>query len=64
MCTHNIYKCYRKTILKVRALENQQNYMHQTKAQIIVLFDLTIYVPSTIFQLNRDGSSCVEPVLS
>ena len=29
-----------------------------------VLFDLFLYVPSTIFQLNRDGSSWVEPVLS
>ena len=28
------------------------------------LFDLIFYVPSTIFQLNRDGSSWVEPVLS
>ena len=28
------------------------------------LFDLTLYVPSIIFQLNRDGSSWVEPVLS
>ena len=28
------------------------------------LFDLILYVPSTIFQLNRDGSSLVEPVLS
>ena len=28
------------------------------------LFDLIRYVPSTIFQLNRDGSSWVEPVLS
>ena len=28
------------------------------------LFDLTLCVPSTIFQLNRDGSSWVEPVLS
>ena len=28
-----------------------------------VLFDLILYVPSTIFQLYRDGSSCVEPVL-
>ena len=26
-------------------------------------FDLILYVPSTIFQLNRDGSSWVEPVL-
>ena len=28
------------------------------------LFDLILYVPSTIFQLNWDGSSWVEPVLS
>ena len=28
------------------------------------LFDLILYVPSTIFQLNRDGSSWVGPVLS
>ena len=31
---------------------------------IFCLFDLILYVPSTIFQLNRDGSSRVEPVLS
>ena len=30
----------------------------------LCLFDLIFYVPSTIFQLNRDGSSWVEPVLS
>ena len=28
------------------------------------LFDLIFYIPSTIFQLNRDGSSWIEPVLS
>ena len=28
------------------------------------LFDLILYVPSTIFQLNREGSSWVEPVVS
>ena len=28
------------------------------------LFDLILYVPSTNFQLNRDESSLVEPVLS
>ena len=31
---------------------------------IICMFDLILYIPSTIFQLNRDGSSWVEPVLS
>ena len=30
----------------------------------IVLFDLILNIPSTIFQLCRDGSSWVEPVLS
>ena len=30
----------------------------------LCLFDLILYIPSTIFQLNRDGSSWVEPVLS
>ena len=28
------------------------------------LFDLILYVPSTIFQLCRDRSSWVEPVIS
>ena len=30
----------------------------------VCLFDLILYVSSTIFQLNRDRSSWVEPVLS
>ena len=30
----------------------------------VCLFVLIIYIPSTIFQLNRDVSSWVEPVLS
>ena len=30
----------------------------------LILFDLILYVPSTIFLLNRDGSFWVEPVLS
>ena len=30
----------------------------------VCVFDLILYVPSKIFQLNRDGSSWVEPVLS
>ena len=30
----------------------------------VCLFDLILYVPSTIFQLNGDRSSWVEPVLS
>ena len=31
---------------------------------IMLLFDLILYVPSTISQLNREGSSWVETVLS
>ena len=31
---------------------------------IVCLFGLILYVPSTIFQLYRDGSSWIEPVLS
>ena len=34
------------------------------ESSIFCLFVLVLYVPSTIFQLNRDGSSWVEPVLS
>ena len=30
----------------------------------VCLFDFILYVPSTIIQLYRDGSSWVEPVLS
>ena len=30
----------------------------------LFLFDLILNILSTIFQLNRDGSSWVEPVLS
>ena len=32
--------------------------------KIYCLFDLILYVPSSIFQLYRDGSSWVEPVIS
>ena len=35
-----------------------------TNIGLFCLFDLILYVPSTIFQLNRDGSSWGEPVLS
>ena len=40
------------------------NFKFVVKITDFCLFDLIIYVPSTIFQLNRDGSSWVEPVLS
>ena len=37
---------------------------HLTEKFLFCLSDLILYVPSTIFQLNRDGSSWVEQVLS
>ena len=46
---------------------HQNRYMYPLPIQfgdIYVLFDLILYIPSTIFQLNRDGSSWVEAVLS
>ena len=38
-------------------------FVHKTLSAAIFLY-LILYVPSTIFQLNRDGSPWVEPVLS
>ena len=35
-----------------------------TTVCLFCLFGLILYIPSTIFQLNRDMSSWVEPVLS
>ena len=35
-----------------------------TISKLFCLFVLILYVPSTIFHLNKDGSSWVEPVLS
>ena len=39
-------------------------YVFPYFTRCMILFDLILYVPSTIFQLYRDGSSWVEPVLS
>ena len=44
--------------------KSMQNYPVGKALIKAYLFDLILYVPSTIFQLCRDGSSCVEPVLS
>ena len=38
--------------------------IHVLDDKVTSLFDLILYVPSTIFQLDRDGSSWVEPVQS
>ena len=47
----------------VRKAEKMER-MSKAKIEVFCLFDLILYVPSTIFQLNRDGSSWVEPVQS
>ena len=43
---------------EVKEIQNNKNFA------ALVLFDLILYVPSTIFQLIRDGSDWVKPVLS
>ena len=48
-------------LLRLGFLDVCRMYMYYL---LFVLFDLILYVPSTIFQLNRDGSSWVELVLS
>ena len=45
-------------------LEIQMFYISDIYGGVIFGFDLILYVTSTIFQLYRDGSSWVEPVLS
>ena len=42
----------------------QQQHPLQWVHKKCCLFVLIVYVPLPIFQLNRDGSSLVEPVLS
>ena len=59
-----------KHILMVDSVESKTSciakgqFVPNKDYQYKILFDLILYVPSTIFQLNRDGSSRVEPVLS
>ena len=53
--------------LEGKRISNASLYYMQYGAnpiKIDCLFDLILYAPSTIFQLCRDGSSWVEPVLS
>ena len=56
------------TSKELRNKENKHNFKLKIFAYqdigVIDLFDVILYVPSTIFQLCRDGSSWVEPVLS
>ena len=49
---------------KIVHLNNSESLNQGITKSYFVLFDLILYVPSTIFQLNRNRSSWVEPVLS
>ena len=53
----SIYK-----IKSTKSIFNESRSKHLDR--YVCLFDLILYIPSTIFQLNRDRSSWVEPVLS
>ena len=44
--------------------KNTSTFLTAFPCYDLFLFDLIFYVPSTIFQLNRDECSWVEPVLS
>ena len=47
-----------------KTLISKLHILYHINIKLLVLFDLFLSIPSTIFQLNRDGSSWVEPVLS
>ena len=55
-------------VLKEMELEAEYKAQHEQfrydMFSCFVLFDLILYVPSTIFQICRDRSSWVEPVQS
>ena len=52
------------SLLVVTSLSAKLFMKHEELSMVYDLFDLILYVPSTIFQLNRDGSSWVVPILS
>ena len=63
-----------QTHMQCKVMRNHNDYFYRfntthltkglSKQCRFCLFDLILYVPSTIFQLCGDGSSWVEPVLS
>ena len=59
MCVSNILRI----LPRVPGYAIKPNSVHVT-VDMYCLFDLILYIPSTIFQLCRDASSWVEPVLS
>ena len=59
---HKTQKKLSKSFRAGHSCETAQKDMNDS--WFVCLFDLILYVPSTIFQLNKDGTSWVEPVLS
>ena len=59
--SHHIHLHICTSALKVLTLVSK--LLSLIDADFVCLFDLILYVPSTIFQLNRERSSWVEPVL-
>ena len=61
-----LYDCIKFVSYTLCILYNHNTHTEKNRPSclFVCLFDWIYYVPSTIFQLNRDGSSCVEPVLS
>ena len=65
--------CYRVSVEKLEQIPYMLKLNHAAvfphllqilrHLKVFVLFDLILYAPSTIFQLCRNGSSWVEPVL-
>ena len=67
MCWLNV--CYLSTAKGLHRTKWKKNLEFYRKIPsctnlLICLLDMILYVPSTIFQLNSDGSSWVKPVLS
>ena len=58
----SVCKSFEKGIYEIKGYINLQHSIASCKH--VCLFDLILYVPSTIFQLHRDGCSWVKPVLS
>ena len=56
-----IWKVMSKLKKEARSKYEIVTYLICFKTLFICLFDLILYLPSTIFQLNRDRSSWVEP---
>ena len=67
LCTISITNM-RNCVVGAIPMKMNSNYFSKnditSRPHFCFLFDLILYVSSTIFQLYRDGSSWVEPVLS